>query len=131
LTRGETNVDKAHIVVVDDEPFIIDIISWTLKLAGYTVSCASNGVEGLALVKYEQPEVLIIDLLMPELNGAEVIKRLRADGNALYIILTTANPIDLQAAFLLGSNNLLLKPFPLKELLRQVEMRPQRTHLPG
>jgi CheY-like chemotaxis protein len=122
-------VNKGHIVVVDDEPFIIDIISWTLRLTGYTVSSASNGVEGLALVQHIQPDVLIVDWFMPELNGAEVIERLRTDGNAPYIILTTANPIDRHTAFLLGGDNLLLKPFPLKELLRQVELRPQRTHL--
>ena len=72
-------MNKAHVVVIDDEPFIIDIISWTLKLTGHTISCASNGEEGLTLVQHLHPDVLIVDWFMPELNGVEVIKRLRTD----------------------------------------------------
>ena len=98
-------MENAHIVVVDDNKFIVDILSQTLTREGYTVSSASGGREGLALIQNIQPDLVLIDWSLPGLNGIDVIKQLRATGSKLRIITITANTSARYAALHYGSDD--------------------------
>jgi DNA-binding response OmpR family regulator len=114
-------MENARIVVVDDHPFIVDILSQILTREGYTVASASDGREGLTLIQKIQPDLVLIDWSLPGLGGIDVIKQLRATGNRLRIITITANASARYTALHYGSDDFLTKPFHLKEIVRLVK----------
>ena len=110
-------MENARIVVVDDQPFIVDILSQILTREGYSVASASDGREGLTLIQKVQPDLVLIDWSLPGLGGIDVIKQLRAAGNKIRIITITANTSARSMALHSGSDAFLTKPFRLKEIV--------------
>ena len=81
---------SAHILIVDDDSRVTGALRRTLAYEGYSVSVAENGERALALARARQPELVILDLMLPGMNGLEVCRRLRADGEGTSVLMLTA-----------------------------------------
>lgn len=111
------------ILVVEDEPGIRLSISDELESTGYEVFTAENGEKGLAAAEREKPDLIILDLMMPVLDGYEVCKKLRMRGDRTPIIMLTVRDkeIDKVLGLELGADDYMIKPFSLRELTARVK----------
>jgi two-component system, OmpR family, response regulator len=117
-------VDRAaRILVVDDEETVSELISSVLRFAGYTVQTESNGIDALRSVKADCPDLIVLDVNMPDLDGFEVCRRIRRDGFQVPVIFLTARDDidDLRTGFRQGGDDYLTKPFSLEELGLRIE----------
>ena len=111
-----------HILVVDDDPEIVKVIKRGLIYEGYTVNTASDGAEALAQVRDREPDLVILDIMMPGIDGIEVSKRLRQGGDVPILMLTARGAIaDKVAGLESGADDYLVKPFAFDELLARVK----------
>ena len=118
----------ADILVVDDDPGVLFTISSSLKRSGYTVHTAERGLEGLRKVKAVSPDLVILDVLMPEMTGWEVCRRIREESDVPIIMLTAIRQEDAVVQGLdLGADEYLIKPVRIKELRARVEAVLRRT----
>lgn len=125
----------SHILVVDDEPNIIDLARLYLEAEGYRVSSATNGKIALRAIRTERPDLMILDIMMPEMDGWEVCRRVRT-GHDLPIIMLTARDDDLDkiVGLELGADDYVIKPFNPRELVARVKAvlrRYEAGHRPG
>lgn len=118
------------ILVVDDEPNICDSLSRTFSFHGYDVAVAHDGKEALDVIPREQPDLVILDVMMPEMSGIEVCSQLRASGDDRPILMLTARGevSDRVAGLDAGADDYLSKPFELAELLARVRSLLRRTN---
>ncbi len=108
---------KASILVVDDEPAVLKVLVTRLKLAGYTVISAEDGEQALEVFHRESPDLVVLDVMLPKLDGFAVCRRLRAESCVPIIFLTALEAISEKVAGLdLGADDYLSKPFSPKEL---------------
>ncbi|HBT38638.1 MAG: response regulator [Pseudothermotoga sp.] len=119
-----------RVLVVDDSDVLRKIVSFNLTKEGYVVEEARDGVEGLEKMKSNKPDLVILDVMMPHLNGFEVLKRMRADPELLNIpvIILTAKggENDAKMALQSGANGFLTKPFSPVKLIEEVRRVTQR-----
>lgn len=125
LEEKEGHVVK-KILVVDDDPDVVDIIKTLLLELNYYISEAFDGIEALGKIEEQRPDLIILDLKMPRLNGFEVIKKLKKDERFLNIpiIILTATRItqkDKEFGLTLGAAKYLTKPFEPQELVREIK----------
>ena len=118
-----------RILVVDDEPAVRTSLERALRLEGYDVDLAADGREALVRLAAEAPDALVLDLLMPEVDGLEVCRRLRALGDRTPVLVLTARDAvkDRVAGLDAGADDYLVKPFALEELLARVRALLRRT----
>ncbi len=110
------------ILIVDDEKNIVDIIAFNLKKEGYTVIRAADGEEGLEKVFSENPDLILLDIMMPKLDGYEVCKKIREKKNTPIIMLTArAEEVDKVLGLELGADDYVTKPFGVRELMARVK----------
>jgi two-component system alkaline phosphatase synthesis response regulator PhoP len=111
------------VLVVEDEPGIRLSVSDELESAGYEILTAENGEKGLAAAEREKPDLIILDLMMPVLDGTEVCKKLRMRGDRTPIIMLTVKDkeIDKVLGLELGADDYMTKPFSLRELTARVK----------
>jgi DNA-binding response OmpR family regulator len=110
-----------RILVVDDDKKIVDLVSLYLRRDGYGVLAAYDGREALDLVRQKQPDLVVLDLLLPELDGREVCRLLRAESNVPIIMLTARSTDDDKLAGLdLGADDYITKPFNPRELVARI-----------
>ena len=108
---------RATLLVVDDEPAVRRVLVMRLQLAGYRVVCAEDGEEALTLFHQEQPDLVVLDVMLPKLDGFAVCRRLRAESCVPIIFLSALDAIAERVAGLdLGADDYLPKPFSPKEL---------------
>ncbi|ALM85160.1 response regulator [Bordetella sp. N] len=125
-TQGNGDATPADILVIDDDHIVRNLIVECLQSLGYQVRQAADGESGLRLLKERAPDLLMVDFIMPGLNGAEVIERVRADLPDLPIILATGY-VDAQVSAVLLRNELLLqKPFDIGDLAAMVRQALRR-----
>jgi two-component system OmpR family response regulator len=119
-----------RLLIVEDEPEVLSYIVKGMKEAGHTVDAAINGKDGLFLATTEQYDLLIIDRMMPELDGLTVIKTLRGAGNNTpVLILSALGEVDDRVKGLRsGGDDYLVKPFAFAELLARSEILARRAH---
>jgi two-component system, OmpR family, response regulator ResD len=112
-----------HILVVDDEPTILEVVELYLRREGYEVSTARSGVEALEQVARERPDLMVLDLMLPELGGLEVCRQLHAAPGAPPIIMLTARgeETDRVVGLELGADDYITKPFSPRELVARVK----------
>lgn len=111
-----------RILVVDDEKSIADAIVYGLRREGYHVEAAYNGEEALKKIKDIRPLVIILDLMMPKLNGFEVLKRIQNTDDHGIVLLTAKNDIvDKILGLELGADDYITKPFDMRELIARVK----------
>lgn len=123
---------SAHILIVDDDSRVTSALRRTLAYEGYSVSVAENGERALALARTRQPALVILDLMLPGMNGLEVCRRLRADGEGTSVLMLTARDAvaDRVAGLETGADDYLIKPFALEELLARVKALLRRRSAP-
>ena len=113
------------VLVADDDEDILQLVSFRLERAGYTVVTAADGQQALAAARQHQPDLAVLDVMMPGLNGYEVTRQLRADPAtaAIPVILLTARvqEADVSRGFEAGADDYLRKPFSPQELRSRVQ----------
>ncbi|MEW6097328.1 MAG: response regulator [bacterium] len=126
-------MDKKHILVVDDEREILNLIRDTLEIKGYEVSTAQSGEEALEELKEKIPHLIILDILMPEIDGYEVCQRIRKNSALKYlpiIMLTGKDSVaDEIKGWRMGIAEYITKPFDIEELLAIIDTTIYRTYL--
>ena len=120
---------KPHIVVVEDEEKLARFIELELSYEEYQVSVANDGLTGLTTIRDSNPDLVILDWLMPGMTGLEVCRRLRATGSKVPVILLTAKDEigDRVAGLDAGADDYMIKPFSIEELLARIRAHLRRT----
>jgi len=123
----------ATVLVVDDEPAVRDSLARTLRFEGYDVLVANDGIGALDAVRDASPDVVILDVMMPRMDGLEACRLLRADQHTLPVLMLTARDSvgDRVAGLDAGADDYLVKPFALQELLARVRALLRRSLLSG
>ncbi|MFL6139610.1 MAG: response regulator transcription factor [Frankiaceae bacterium] len=113
---------EARLLVVDDEPTIVELLSASLRYAGFEVVTARNGAEALKAARELPPDLLVLDVMMPGLDGFEVVRRLRADGRHVPVLFLTARDgtEDKVTGLTLGGDDYVTKPFSLEEVVARI-----------
>ena len=110
------------VLIIEDEANIADLLKLYLKKEGYQVETAADGGEGLQLFRSLKPDLVLLDLMMPVMNGWEVCKAIRAESQTPVIMLTAKSETDDKVAGLkLGADDYITKPFEMKEVLARIE----------
>ncbi len=116
------------VLVVDDEASIVNIISYSLKKEGYKVITASDGEEGYNLAMEEKPDLVLLDIMMPKIDGYEVCRRIRETSNVPIIMLTArADEVDKVLGLEMGADDYVTKPFGSRELMARVKANLRRN----
>ncbi len=127
--------NPATILVVDDEPDLVELMMYNLEQSGHTVLSATNGTQALKLAKTRLPDLIVLDVMMPELNGIEVAKRLRAQTEtaSMPIIMLTAKSEEAHELEGLdaGADDYITKPFSMQVLLARINALTRRTSKTG
>jgi two-component system, OmpR family, response regulator MprA len=120
---------QSRLLVVDDDPDVRDSLRRALGYAGYAVATATNGAEALSSVSRSPVDLIILDVLMPMMDGLDTCRALRERGNATpVLVLTARDTVDDRVAGLeAGADDYLVKPFALRELLARVNALLRRT----
>ena len=122
----------AKILIVDDEPPIIDVLQYNLQQAGYDVVVAWDGEQALALTRSDQPDLIILDLMLPKIDGIDVCRTLRRESEVPIIMLTAKDEeIDRVLGLELGADDYVVKPFSVRELMARVKSVLRRTSQPN
>lgn len=120
---------KAHILLVEDEVKLAKFVELELGFEGYQVSVANDGLTGLTMARESQPDLILLDWMLPGMTGLEICRRLRSTGDKVPIILLTAKDevSDRVAGLDAGADDYVVKPFSVEELLARVRARIRRT----
>ncbi len=123
---------NAHILIVDDDNRVTNALRRTLAYEGYQVSITANGEGALLIVRTRPPDLVILDLMLPGIDGLEVCRRLRGAGDGIAILMLTARDAiaDRVAGLEIGADDYLVKPFALEELLARVKALLRRRNPP-
>lgn len=118
----------ALVLVVDDEPPIVDLLAYNLRRADYQVLVARDGEEALAMARRERPDLIILDLMLPRLDGLDVCRAIRRERDVPIIMLTAReSEIDRVVGLELGADDYVVKPFSVRELMVRVKNVLRRT----
>jgi hypothetical protein len=124
-------MNEAKILVVDDEPTLSEVISYNLRQAGYVTVTAADADEALRIFKEEKPDLILLDVMLPQVSGFDVCRLIRQQGSNVPIIMLTARiaESDRVLGFELGADDYILKPFATRELIARVKalLRRSRT----
>jgi two-component system OmpR family response regulator len=134
MTVETTGTDGTRrVLVVDDEPSITDAVATALRYEGYDVTIAAGGYAALTAVDGAAPELVILDVMLPDLDGFEVTRRIRAAGNDVPVLFLTARDgiEDTVAGLGAGGDDYVTKPFALAEIVARVEAILRRAHPPN
>ena len=124
------NAGPTRVLVVDDEPPIVDLVRGYLEREGFAVDIATDGLAALDAVRERRPEVVVLDVMLPGLDGIEVCRRLRSFSDAYVLMLTArGEEIDRVVGLTVGADDYLVKPFSPRELVARVKalLRRPRT----
>jgi len=123
---------SARLLVVDDEATILELLSGSLRLAGFEVVTATSGAEAVRVAASSRPDLILLDVMMPDGDGFEALRRIRSGGSEVPVIFLTARDKvpDRVRGFTVGGDDYVTKPFSLDELLGRIRAVLKRT-LPG
>jgi two-component system, OmpR family, response regulator len=121
--------DHGGLLVVDDEPFLRDAVAASLRFLGFDVTTADNGAEALRLARDGRFDLLVLDVMLPDVDGFDVVRRLRRDGSWVPVIFLTARDTqaDKVTGLTIGGDDYLTKPFGLEELAARIRSVLRRT----
>lgn len=119
------SADKTRILIVDDEPNIVRTLKDRLEMNDYNVITGSNGKEGLDRAVEERPDIILLDVIMPVMDGLEMLEALRTnsecDGISVIMLTARSQTQDIARAKACGIEDYIVKPFDLSELLEKIE----------
>ncbi len=111
------------ILVIEDDSEIVEICRDYLKVAGYTVTIAEDGAKGIAIARREKPDLIVLDIMLPEINGLDVCRTLRRESDVPIIMLTArVEEADKLIGLELGADDYITKPFSARELVARVRV---------
>ena len=120
----------ARVLVVDDEPVLVDTIRYKLRREGYEVHVAGDGVEGLRLAQAAAPDIVVLDLMLPGLDGLEVCRQLRRQSTVPILMLTAKDDeVDKIVGLEVGADDYMTKPFSLHELVARIRAMLRRSRM--
>ncbi|MDZ4699508.1 MAG: response regulator transcription factor [Rhodothermales bacterium] len=124
-------MQEPRILVVEDDAELRSLVEGRLRESGYNVRTAATGVEALARVEEQAPDLVLLDVMLPEMDGLEVCRRLRSSHPLLYIIMLTAraDELDRVVGLEVGADDYVTKPFSLQELVARVRAALRRLRL--
>lgn len=115
----------ARVLAVDDDPTILRLLQVNLEMEGHDVLTAENGQSALAVIRAERPEVVLLDVMMPEMDGFQVCEAVRADpdiaGTPIVFVSARAQQSDLDRGYASGADGYITKPFDPLELIETIE----------
>jgi len=119
----------AKILVIEDDPLIRETLEYSLKGAGFDIETAESGIQGLTKAQEGKPDLILLDLLLPEIDGFEVCKRIREADEDVPIIMITAleDQRNKLKGFSVGADDYITKPFSIEELLARIRANLKRT----
>src|ERR1700710_1040130 len=126
--RGST-ASEAKLLVVDDEPNIVELLSVSLRYAGFDVAPATSGLAAVSEARRFRPDLIVLDVMMPDMDGFAVVRRLRGEGTRVPIVFLTARDAteDKITGLTLGGDEYVTKPFSLEEVLARIRAVLRRT----
>ncbi len=126
---SQTRTPEARLLVVDDEPNIRELLSASLRYAGFEVATAADGQQALALAESFRPDLILLDVMMPGLDGFGVVRRMRESGRRTPVLFLTARdaPEDKVSGLTLGGDDYVTKPFSLDEVIARIRAVLRRT----
>jgi two-component system OmpR family response regulator len=118
-----------HVLVVDDEPVLAELVTIALRYEGWTVATASDGAAAIAAARAQSPDVVVLDVMLPDMSGLDVLSRLRQHTPGLPLLLLTAKDAveDRIAGLTAGGDDYVTKPFSLEELVLRLRALLRRT----
>ena len=121
--------DDGDLLVVDDEPFLRDAVAASLRFLGFGVTAAGTGRQALRMAREQRYDLVILDVMLPDMDGFEIVRRLRGDGNRVPVIFLTAKDAqeDKVTGLTIGGDDYITKPFGLEELAARVRTVLRRT----
>jgi two-component system OmpR family response regulator len=129
--RQEGAQARPKLLVVEDDPNIVELLSASLRFAGFDVAAATNGAEAVAAASESRPDLMVLDVMLPDLDGFEVIRRLREGGVRTPVVFLTARDAtdDKIRGLTLGGDDYVTKPFSLEELTARIRAVLRRSAL--
>jgi DNA-binding response OmpR family regulator len=129
--RARDGADKVKVLVVDDEPMMVSFLRTGLRYEGFDISTASDGEEALAVAARVRPDLVVLDLMMPGIDGYEVCRQLRGDPDVGIVMLTAKDEVaDRIEGLNMGADDYLVKPFDFDELLSRMRAILRRLKRP-
>jgi DNA-binding response OmpR family regulator len=118
---------KPRILIVDDEPDLVSVLRFGLELEGFEVSEASDGEEGLRLARAEKPDLIVLDLMLPKLDGYKVCRTLKFDERyrslPILILSARSGEADRKLALDMGADAFIAKPYQMPDLVSRIRAR--------
>jgi two-component system, OmpR family, response regulator len=124
---------EARLLVVEDDPNIVELLSASLRFAGFTVQTAASGAAAVDSARESRPDLVVLDVMLPDLDGFEVVKRMRAEGVRTPVVFLTARDAteDKIRGLTLGGDDYVTKPFSLEEVIARIRAVLRRTRGDG
>jgi two-component system OmpR family response regulator len=115
---------EAKLLVVDDEPNIVELLSMSLRYAGFDVATAINGRDAVKTAQAFRPDVILLDVMLPDLDGFDVLRRLRGEGARVPVLFLTARDAtdDKVTGLTIGADDYITKPFSLEEVIARIRV---------
>jgi two-component system OmpR family response regulator len=122
---------QARLLVVEDEPTIVELLSGALRFAGFEVDTATTGSAALKAVAEHRPDLIVLDVMLPDQDGFEVLRRIRGQGSAIPVLFLTARHAvaDRVAGLTQGGDDYVVKPFSLDEVVARIRAVLRRGHV--
>jgi len=127
---GPSAVPEARLLVVDDEPNIRELLATSLRFAGFEVHAAADGASALRLARQVEPDLVVLDVMLPDMDGFAVTRRLREKGQHVPVLFLTArdDTADKVTGLTVGGDDYVTKPFSLEEVVARIRAVLRRTH---
>ena len=121
-TASNPEAREARLLVVDDEPNILELLATSLRFAGFEVITATNGREALAEARRSRPDLVVLDVMMPDMDGFSVVRRMRGEGLSAPVLFLTARDAteDKVTGLTVGGDDYVTKPFSLEEIVARI-----------
>nr|BFE84004.1 hypothetical protein GCM10020093_066050 [Planobispora longispora] len=120
---------EARLLVVEDEPNILELLAASLRFAGFGVNTAGTGTDAVAAVQRHRPDLIVLDVMLPDMDGFDVVRRLRGGGTHTPVLFLTARDAveDRIRGLTLGGDDYVTKPFSLEEVVARIRAVLRRT----
>ena len=128
--ENDTNKDKKTILIVDDEKPIVDILMYNLQKEGYNTISANDGITAVDMALSERPDLILLDIMLPKMDGLAVCKRIRNSLNVPILMLTAKDEeIDKILGLELGADDYVTKPFSVRELMARIKANLRKSDI--